>query len=409
MDKPYTVSELAAILRDTLEETFASVAVVGELANLSRPPSGHLYFTLKDAESQLACTCWKSSVARLAFRPETGKQVVASGRITFYGPGGKCQMTVSRLQPVGVGAAELARQQLLAKLRALGWFDEARKKPLPRFPRRVALVTSASGAAVRDMIESFARRWPLAELVVAHCRVQGDKAVEEIAEAIRRLDALHAGDKLTLDALIVGRGGGSSEDLNAFNAEEVAAAIHACRVPVVAAVGHEIDVTIADLVADARAETPSNAVTLITPSRAELLTGLAATRDRFRDALHGRVQNARRRLDLIAARPALTRPLDRIRRHEQRLDEFTLRLREAVLRRVQRRRDRMQAAAARLEAVSPLNVLQRGYSLTRTPDGRIVRSAAAVHAGDAILTTLADGEIAATVTGTSPAPDKLTP
>jgi exodeoxyribonuclease VII large subunit len=301
------------------------------------------------------------------------------------------------MEPVGIGAAEIAKRQLMDKLRGLGWFDEGRKKPLPRFPKRVALLTSATGAAVRDMIQSFARRWPLTEIIVRHSRVQGETAAAELAAGLEVLNVLHVSGALLLDAIIIGRGGGSAEDLNAFNAETVAAAIYASQVVVVSAVGHEIDVTIADLVADARSETPSNAVTLLTPHRDELLAGLLSTRDRLNELLRGKVINARRRFDLMTARPAFQRPLDRIRRGEQKLDDFNERLKAIMQRRLQRGREKVTAFAERLESLSPLNVLKRGYSVTRSADGKVIRDASAVAVGDSILTTLASGELASTV------------
>lgn len=398
MTKPLTVSELCALLRDNLEDEFANIHVTGEVSNLTKAASGHYYFSLKDNTSQIHCTCWNRTAQKLRVPIVAGQQVVASGTMTFYHGNGKTQLTVEQLQPVGVGAADLAKRQLIEKLRALGWFD-APKKRLPRMPRRVALVTSATGAAVRDMIQSFAMRWPLCEIIVRHSRVQGETAPEELSAALLELSALHTSGHIVLDAIIIGRGGGSAEDLNAFDSEPVAAAIHASPVPVVSAVGHEIDVTIADLVADARAETPSNAVTLLTPiSRAELLETLSALRERFGESLRGKVSNARRRLELIGLRPVFARPLDRIRRGEQRLDDLADRLKAAIRRSLERQTIRMTALAGRLEAMSPLNVLRRGYSVTRRLNGGVVRNPEDVTDGETIRTTLAGGDIFSNVT-----------
>lgn len=398
MSEPLTVSELCALVRENLEAEFASIRVIGEVSNVTKAASGHFYFSLKDSTSQIHCTCWNRTALKLRVPIVAGQQVVASGTMTFYHGNGKAQLTVEQLQPVGVGAADLAKRQLIEKLRALGWFD-APKKRLPRMPRRVALITSATGAAVRDMIQSFATRWPLCEVVVRHSRVQGETAPAELSTALLELSSLHATGQLLLDAIILGRGGGSAEDLNAFNAESVAAAIHASPVPVVSAVGHEIDVTIADLVADARAETPSNAVTLLTPiSLVELLDALSAMRKRFGDSLRGKVSNARRRLELIRLRPAFARPLDRIRRGEQRLDELADRLKTAMRRSLERQTIRVAALAGRLEAMSPLNVLRRGYSVTRRSDGAVVRRPDEVTEGEVIRTTLGGGDILSKVT-----------
>ncbi len=399
MNEPLSVGQLCGWLRYHLEDELPPVAVVGEIADYKRHSSGHHYFELKERNERVLCVCWQSNAARLRFAPANGLQVLVRGPLTYYGPHAKIQINVQSMSPIGVGAADMALRLLTEKIRGLGWMDRPRK-PLPRFPRRVALVTSASSAAVRDMVQSFANRWPLCELVIANCRVQGATAPAEIAGCLKSLNALHESRKLVLDAIIVGRGGGSGEDLMAFNAESVVAAIVASTVPVVSAIGHEVDRTLADAVADAGAETPSNAVTLITPSQSELKTSLLTMRDRFRESLHGKVIQAERRLEMIATRPAFARPLDRLRRGEQRLDDLGERLRNAMLRRVERSRVKVAALAAQLESVSPLNVLKRGYSLTRTVDGAVLRDAGQVSAGAEIVTSLASGEVRSTVINT---------
>ena len=264
---PLTISALTAQLRGLIEGRFPSVWVTGEVSNFTRASSGHMYLTLKDSRAQLRAVLFRGVNLRMKFEPRDGLEVIARGRVTVYEPRGDYQFQIEELQPRGVGAAELALRQLKEKLLEKGYFDPRRKKPLPRFPTRVALIASASGAAVRDMIELLAQRWPLAEVIVQPSRVQGDGAAEEIAVALRLLNRLHATGKLRLDAIIIGRGGGSTEDLWAFNEEAVADAIFHSTVPVVAAIGHEIDVTVADLVADHRAETPSAAVVALTPNR----------------------------------------------------------------------------------------------------------------------------------------------
>jgi exodeoxyribonuclease VII large subunit len=394
-----TVSGLTAQLRGLVEGRFPSVWVAGEVSNYTKASSGHMYFTLKDNQAQLRAVLFRGVNFRMKFEPKNGMDVIARGRVTVYEPRGDYQIQIEELQPKGVGAAELALRQLKEKLLARGYFDSKRKRPLPRFPKRVGLVASATGAAVRDMIELFAQRWPLAEVVVRPSRVQGDGAAEEVAVAVGLFNRLHKSGRLPLDAIIIGRGGGSAEDLWAFNEEAVADAIFQSAVPVVSAVGHEIDVTVADLVADHRAETPSAAVVALTPHRQELLAGLAEARDRLATAIGGRIALARGSLDQVAARPAIRRPLERVRALEQRLDETGGRLRRAARVRLALANERLSAAAAQLETLSPLNVLQRGYSLTRTADGRLVRDAADVQPGDRLVTRVAAGEITSRVEG----------
>ncbi|MBX9626093.1 MAG: exodeoxyribonuclease VII large subunit, partial [Gemmataceae bacterium] len=316
-----SVSALTARVRGVIEGEFPSVWVAGEVSNYTKAASGHMYLILKDSRAQLKSVLFRGVNLRMKFEPRDGLEVLARGRLTVYEPRGDYQFQIEELQPKGVGAAELALRQLKEKLLTKGYFDPRRKKPLPRFPRRVALIASASGAAVRDMIELFAKRWPLAEVVVRPSRVQGEGAAEEVAVAVRGLNRLHAAGLLPLDAIVIGRGGGSAEDLWAFNEEAVADAVFMSVVPVVSAVGHEIDVTVCDLVADHRAETPSAAVVALTPHRDELLAGLADLGGRLRDAVTHRLELARRTLDQLAVRPALRQPLRRVHDLGQRLDD----------------------------------------------------------------------------------------
>lgn len=388
-----TVSALTARVRGVIEGEFPSVWVAGEVSNYTKAASGHMYLTLKDSRAQIKAVLFRGVNLRMRFEPRDGLEVLARGRLTVYEPRGDYQFQIEELQPKGVGAAELALRQLKEKLLTKGYFDPRRKKPLPRFPRRVALIASASGAAVRDMIELFAQRWPLAEVVVRPSRVQGDGAAEEVAVAVRGLNRLHASGTLPLDAIVIGRGGGSAEDLWAFNEEAVADAVFQSAVPVVSAVGHEIDVTVCDLVADHRAETPSAAVVALTPHRDELLTSLTDLGGRLREAVTHRLEVARRTLDQLASRPALRQPLRRVHDLGQRLDDTAARLHRAARQRLTHESDRVAALAARLDTLSPLNVLARGYSLTRTADGRLVRAAADVVPGDRLVTRLADGEV----------------
>jgi exodeoxyribonuclease VII large subunit len=398
-----TVSALTARIKGVLESGFGTVWVAGEISNLTRAASGHTYLSLKDEGSTLRAALFRGVGLRLRFEPRDGMQVIARGRISVYAPRGDYQLQIEELQPKGIGALELALQQLREKLHAKGYFDPRRKKPLPRFPRTIALVTSPTGAAVRDMLELLARRWPVAHVIVVPVRVQGDGACDEIAAAIRAVNRLHATGALRLDALIVGRGGGSLEDLWAFNEEVVADAVFASKIPVVSAVGHEIDVTISDLVADHRALTPSHAITDLTPDRDSLMDGLSEFGDRLLARVTRRLEVARQRLDAVADRPVLRNPLDRIRGLEERLDGVDDRLRRSGGLPIERSRTRVAALAAQLESLSPLNVLSRGYSLTRTPDGRVVQDAAAIRPGDVIRTRLGRGELVSRVEEVHPA------
>lgn len=404
-----TVSALTARVRGLIEDEFPSVWVEGEVSNLAKPASGHVYLSLKDSRSQLRAVMYRGIALRQRFDLKNGMEVLARGRLSVYDARGEYQFLVEEVQPKGVGAAELALRQLKEKLLAKGYFDPRRKRPLPRFPRRVALIASASGAAVRDMIELFAQRWPLTEVVVRPSRVQGEGAAEEVAVAVRGLNRLHAAGTLKLDAIVIGRGGGSAEDLWAFNEEAVADAVFQSAVPVVSAVGHEVDVTVCDLVADHRAETPSAAVVALTPHRDELLNDLTALNARLREAVAHRLALARRTLDQLAARPALRQPLRRVHDLGQRLDDTAARLHRAARSSLTREADRLAAVAARLDTLSPLNVLARGYSLTRTADGRVVRAAAEVAPGDRLVTRVASGEIVSRVVLTATAGPEAEP
>jgi exodeoxyribonuclease VII large subunit len=392
-----TVSVLAGQVKELLEGGFPAVWVAGEVSNFTKATSGHMYLTLKDSQAQLRCAFFRGFNLRLKFDPHDGLEVIARGRLSFYGARGDCQFYIEELQPKGLGAAELALRQLKERLLKKGYFDPKRKRPLPKFPRRVALVASATGAAVRDMLELLAQRWPLAEVVVRHSRVQGEGAAQEVADSVRLLNTLHKKSELLLDAIVIGRGGGSSEDLAAFNEEVVADAVFASAVPVVSAVGHEVDVSIADLVADRRAETPSAAIVALTPDRRELVRGLLDVRNRLQEAVDHRVELARTRVEQLASRPAFRKPLERVREAEQRLDDAAARLHRAARLRLERAKQKADAAGEQLESLSPLNVLKRGYSLTLTADGRVIRSADEVRPGDRIVTRVAGGQIVSRV------------
>jgi len=402
--KVLSVGELTRTVKGLLEDAFPAVWVSGEVSNVARPSSGHIYLTLKDAEAQLRAVIWRGIALRLRFDPADGQEVIARGRLSVYPPRGEYQLVIEELHIKGLGAQELALRKLKERLFRLGYFDPARKKPLPRFPDRIALLTSPTGAAVRDMLEILAHRWPVAEVWVCPVRVQGDGAAETIAAALGVVNRLHRSGALPFDVAILGRGGGSAEDLWEFNEECLAQAIHDSAVPVVSAVGHEIDLTVADLVADYRALTPSQAATAVTPDATELWQSLLDAESRLRNALFGTLDQAKRRLDDLAGRRAFRLPLERVRDQEQRLDDWGDRLRRAVRQRLALAKERLEAEAGRLESLSPLNVLSRGYSLTRREaDQAVLRSAEQVRPGDRLITTVQHGQVVSRVEEARPA------
>lgn len=391
------VSDLTRDIKVILEDTFPMVWVSGEISGLKRHSSGHIYLALQDKEAQIRAVIWRSAAARLRFEPRDGMEVIVRGRLSVYPPRGEYQLSIEEVHAKGLGARELALRQLREKLQQLGYFAAERKRRLPRFPRRVALLTSPTGAAVRDMLEIL-KRWPLTEIWVCPVRVQGEGASEDIAAGIRRLNRLHQKGALLLDVVVLGRGGGSSDDLWEFNQECLAKAIFESLVPIVSAVGHEIDVTTADLVADLRALTPSEAATRVVPDGREIWQGLKDTENRLRLALTGQLDRGKRRLDELAARRALRLPLEQVRQHEQKLDDITERLKRAIQRRLARSKEKVEAGAAHLESLSPLNVLKRGYSLTRKEaDQSVVRGPEQVRPGDRLVTVVERGRIVSRV------------
>jgi exodeoxyribonuclease VII large subunit len=387
-----SVSQISEALKEVIEESFPAVWLAGELASCKKASSGHIYLTLKDAKAQIKAVVWRGVALRLRFDLKEGMELIVRGRISLYPPWGEYRVDIEELQPKGVGALELALRQLKEKLLTLGYFDPKRKKPLPRFPRRIALVTSPTGAAIRDMLEILGRRWPALEVWVCPVRVQGEEAPPQIASAIALLNRLHL--RTPVDAMIVGRGGGSAQDLWEFNDERIARAIFDSRIPVVSAVGHEIDVTIADLVADRRALTPSEAAELVAPNREEVADLLQTFSKRMQTSLLNRLDTHRTRLTDLAGRRVFRLPLERVRDGERRLDETFERLQRTLRQRLESSHHKVQALSGQLESLSPLNVLRRGYSLTRIdPTGDVVRSTGQVHPGDRLVTQLASGRI----------------
>ncbi len=386
--RPLSVSELTARIKDVLETTFPSVWVAGEITDFARPRSGHCYLTLKDDQSQIRAVIWRGKASRIRFEPRDGLEVLCQGHVDVYAPRGSYQLIIEEIQPKGIGALELALRQLREKLGREGLFDPDRKRPPKRFAKRIAVVTSPTGAAVRDFLEVLRRRWRGADVLIAPVRVQGEGAAEEIAAAIRSINQLAR----PVDCLVVTRGGGSLEDLWAFNEEVVVRAIADSRVPVVSAIGHEIDVTLSDLAADLRAATPSEAAELVAPASEEIAAALRRYRQRMLSALRGRATTGRARLDAVAASRAFRQPYLRIHDHQRRLDELESRWLRAIRGRLALAQQATGAMAARLESLSPLAVLGRGYSLTqRADDGRIVRDAREVLIGDRLTTRFAQG------------------
>ncbi len=404
-DRVLTVSELTAEIKELLETSFPDVWVSGEVSNLSRPSSGHCYLTLKDDQAQLRAVIWRTTASRLRFELEDGMEVICQGDLDVYAPRGSYQLVIRTIEPKGVGALEMALRRLRERLAAEGLFAAERKRPLPRFPRRMAFVTSPSGAAVRDFLEVLRRRWRGTDVLIVPVRVQGEGAAAEIAAGIAAVNRLASFRGLPIDCLVVGRGGGSLEDLWAFNEEVVVRAIHASRIPVISAVGHEIDVTLSDLVADRRALTPSEAAELLAPATEEIAAALRGFRKRLAAALVGRAAMVRTRLDAIAARRVFRRPRARIEELAQRLDELSSRHDRAMRRIVQNARRTAAAIGGRLDSLSPLGVLNRGYSLTmRDRNGQIVRDAATLDVGEDIVTRFAAGQATSRVERTQPSP-----
>ena len=434
----YTVSELTASIKTTLEEGFPMMWVEGEISNLRTPGSGHAYFTLKDEGAQISAVLFRGRGRRVRFELEDGMQVLAFGGLDVYAARGQYQLVVEMMEPKGLGALQLAFEQLKRKLEAEGLFEEARKRPLPAFPRVIGIVTSPTGAAIRDMLNIIGRRFADLHILITPVRVQGDEAPGEIVQAL-----VHLQEIANLDVIIVGRGGGSIEDLWAFNDERVARAIAGCRVPVISGVGHETDFTIADFVADLRAPTPSAAAEVVVQEKLQVARALVSLYEALKQAMASRLERDRERVEVLGKRRVLTDAARALRDLYRRVDELTSRLTRAVrgserqathrlslarnalrslnpvariangtvllaqlrgrlasaaVHSVKVSQHRFDAAVGRLDSLSPLAVLGRGYSLTRLlPSGVIVRGAAQTRPGDAVEILLHQGAVEARV------------
>ena len=394
MSHIYTVSQVNQYIKTLLDRDreLTALYVRGEISNYKAYPSGHHYFSLKDGEGAIRCVMFKREAMSLRFRPENGMKVIAFGRVAVFPRDGQYQLYCTSLTPEGVGDLYLAFEQLKQKLYGEGLFDPSHKKPIPKFPKRIALITSSAGAAVRDMLRILGARWPMAEVFLLPVRVQGAEAPGEICAAIA-----WANQHQVADLIITGRGGGSMEDLWAFNDENVARTIYHSVIPVISAVGHEPDVTIADFVADLRAATPSNAAELAVPDQNEVAVWLRQMEGRLAQAMGRKLESARKDLDRAARCRALQDPMTYVDDKRMVLDYQREKLAAGLNAALNRERQRFGQLASKLDALSPLKVLGRGYAIPRKADGGVVRSVADVAPGDPLKLRVADGEISCQV------------
>lgn len=388
-NQTWSVADLTAYIRELFEIDYRlqDVLVAGEISNFTQARSGHLYFTLKDDKAQLKCVMWRSAAERLRFRPGDGDAVVAYGRISVYEAGGAYQLYAESLEPAGRGGLAVAFEQLKEKLAAEGLFEAEFKQPIPKFPQKLGIVTSADAAALKDILNVLYRRWPLVSVLVAPTLVQGREAPAQIVRAIEWLDGRN-----DIDTIIVARGGGSIEDLWAFNDEGVARAIFAARHPVITGVGHETDFTIADFVADLRAPTPSAAAELAVPDRAEVGGHLRGLQNALTAEILAVIAEKQRRVEMWTRSMSHLSPAKALDNNRQRVDMLTERLERTMARRVDYLRTRIEIIQARLTAVSPLGTLARGYAIVRLGDGRVVRQVNEVVPGEILQIMVTDGE-----------------
>jgi exodeoxyribonuclease VII large subunit len=380
-----TVSELTRQIKQSLETTFPRMWIEGEISNFKRHTSGHLYFTLKDEGAQLSALMWRSRVANLTFQPEDGMKVIARGSITVYPPRGNYQIDIDQIQPIGIGELQHAFERLKKKLAAEGLFDPAHKKSIPEFPETIGVVTSETGAALQDIRSVLVRRHPSVEVLLAPVRVQGAGAAEEIAEALGQLN--HYG---AIDVIIVGRGGGSLEDLWAFNEECVARAVYASKIPVISAVGHEIDFSITDFVADLRAPTPSAAAELVVRDRSELLEEIGNLCYTMHDAIDRQITGFREQTANVVSSYSFNRPRDMVREYTQRVDDNDRSLGLSFHHITKTVQQRYLSIQQRLQALNPKSILKRGFTIVRK-HGQIVTRAQHLQSGDAAEIQFHDG------------------
>lgn len=389
-----SISQISEYIRSMMDNDHLlnQVAVRGEISNYKLYPSGHHYFTLKDETSALKCVMFKGNALRLRFRPENGMKIIAIGKVSVYPRDGAYQLYCQSMTVDGIGDLYAAFEQLKAKLAAQGLFAPEHKKPLPRYPGTIGIITSSAGAAIHDMLRILNKRYPLTQVRLLPVRVQGAEAPGEIAAAIRYANHYHLAD-----LLIVGRGGGSIEDLWAFNDERVAYAIYESEIPIISAVGHEPDVTISDYVADVRAATPSNAAELAVPDQASLMQAMDESLSAISSALNRQLKGARQQLTALSSAPVLSSPMVYLSHKRNELDHIQTRLISAQNQEIHRQKQRFISYTAKLDAMSPLKVMSRGYSMAATKDGEILRSVKQTMPGSEITVTLPDGKLNAVV------------
>ena len=391
LNNTLSVSQITGHIQHTLENDFASVWVKGEISNLTRHSSGHWYFSLKDSGAQLGSVMFRRQNESVRFEPTHGMEITAHGRISVYPPQGRYQLIVDQMLPAGQGDLHLAFENLKKKLHGEGLFDQSRKQTLPRYPSKIGIVTSPTGAAIRDMINILSRRFPLAEILLLPVKVQGDGAAAEIAKAIEILNKLNE-----CQVLLVGRGGGSLEDLWAFNEEIVARAIANSSIPIVSAVGHETDTTISDFVADHRAPTPSAAAELVVPDKVELFRWFGQIEQSLQSNISSRIDKYGQRLYAISQSYALKRPELMIEQSAQKLDQLEDRALRATLDKISKLSARLDNLRVSTEATNPLSILERGYSVLSDDNGELIRSVDQVVVGSELHMRLNDGEISST-------------
>jgi len=391
--KLYSVSEITSEIKSRLEQGFPMIWVEGEISNFKRHSSGHLYFSLKDIDAQISCVMWRGKNQYLPFQPSDGMKIRVLGSVTVYARHGRYQLDVHQLRAAGLGELQLAFEALKKRLAVEGLFDESNKQPLPAFPKRIGVVTSPTGAAIRDIVSVISRRFPSAQIILKPVRVQGDTASQEIAQAIEELN-----EYAQVDVLIVGRGGGSLEDLWAFNEEVTARAIFNSRIPVVSAVGHEIDFTICDFVADMRVPTPSAAAELVVRNREELVQTVMGYRQLFIQQMKERITFERSRIDSIKRSYGLKRPEDRIRENHFRLDETSKNLETYFKFHLNQTRGDVTRLSEQLQSLDPNAVLKRGYSVTiRMADGHMVTRSSDLQERDKLRIQFAQGAVQSVV------------
>lgn len=394
-----SVSQLNALAKDLLEGQFPTLWIAGEILNLSKPASGHVYFSLKDEQSSVRAVIFKGNALRHGRTLQEGKKIILKGKPSLYAARGEFQVIGEDVKLMGVGEQELLLRQLKEKLKAKGYFSQERKRAIPPFPTRIGLVTSATGSAVRDMLEVLGKRWPMAEIWISPARVQGDSAPSEIASAIKLLNRASLLENTKIDVMVVGRGGGSSEDLCAFNSEIVADALYESLIPTVSAVGHEDDFTLADLIADLRALTPTEAATKISPNQYEIADHLKASAEYMHQAASLKIQKFQQHLKLLATRRCLQKPLDYLNQKSQRFDDTIEKFNRSSNAFLRQKTEKVAFFIEKLQALSPLNILTRGYSITmkakelESEKATVILSAEFLTPGEFLCTRLHNGTV----------------